>query len=60
MGNLNENFKYNVFDSTGKQVLNGNSEFNRHIKIKHLVKGNYFIQIETKNGEIFKEKLIKN
>ncbi len=29
-GNLNENFKYNVFDSTGKQVLNGNSEFNKH------------------------------
>ncbi len=35
-------------------------EIQNLINIKHLVKGNYFIQIETKNGEIIKEKLIKN
>ncbi|WP_288461458.1 T9SS type A sorting domain-containing protein [uncultured Chryseobacterium sp.] len=58
--NLNENFKYNIFDLAGKQVLNGTSKFNEKINIKNLTEGNYFIQIETKKGEIFKEKLIKN
>lgn len=58
--NLNENFKFNIFDPTGKQVLSGKSKFNEQINIKNLIKGNYFIQIETKKGEIFKEKLIKN
>lgn len=59
-GNLNDNFTYTIFDLTGRQVLNGNSKYNKQINIKNLTKGNYFIQIETKKGEILKEKLIKN
>jgi hypothetical protein len=58
--NLNGNFKYNVFDLTGRQVLSGNSKFDEKINIKDLTNGNYFFQIETENREIFTEKLIKN
>ena len=58
--NLDENFEYYIFDLTGRQVLNGNSKFNEQINIINLTKGNYFIHIETENGEIFNEKLIKN
>lgn len=58
--NLNENFQYNISDLTGRKVLNGNSKFDEKINIDTLINGNYFIQIENENGEIFKEKFIKN
>lgn len=57
---LNENFRYTIFESTGRQVLSGNSKFNEKINTKNLIKGNYFIQIETEKGEIIKEKFIVN
>ena len=58
--NLNENFRYTVFDLTGRQILNGNSKFDEKINIETLNTGNYFIQMENEKGEIFKEKFIKN
>lgn len=58
--NSAENFKYKIFDITGRNIISSNSKFNEQINIESLTSGNYIIQIETENGEKFTEKLIKN
>ncbi len=58
--NLTENFKYTIFDLIGRNVKTGNSKYDEQINIVNLSNGNYIIQIETENGEIFTEKLIKS
>lgn len=56
----NENFQYSILDLTGRIVKNGTTKFSEQINIESLTSGNYIIKIETENGEIQTEKLIKN
>lgn len=58
--NSTENYEYKIVELTGRIVKNGNSKFNEQINIESLTSGNYIIQIETENGVMFTEKLIKN
>ena len=55
-----DNFEYKIIDLTGKIIEIGKSKFNEQINIKNLTNGNYIIQLETENGKITTEKLIKN
>jgi Secretion system C-terminal sorting domain len=54
-----ENIEYEIVDLTGRIVKKGKIKFNEDLSIENLSKGNYFIQIETENGEKTIEKLIK-
>jgi Secretion system C-terminal sorting domain len=54
-----ENIEYEIVDLTGRIVKKGKIKFNEDLSIENLTKGNYFIQIETENGEKTIEKLIK-
>lgn len=58
--NSTENFNFNILDLTGRIVQNGSSKFNEQIDVEDLISGNYIIQMETKNGEKFAHKFIKN
>lgn len=55
-----DNFEYKIIDLTGRIIKNGKSKFNEQINIQNLINGNYVIQIETENGKIITEKLVKN
>jgi hypothetical protein len=55
-----ENFKYKIFDITGRNIISGNSKFNEQINVESLNIGNYIIQLETENGQKSTKKLIKN
>jgi hypothetical protein len=46
-----ENVEYKIVDLTGRVVKYGSVKYNEEINIENLSKGNYFIQIETVNGE---------
>lgn len=50
--------KVKVYDASGKiiQVKNNKNEIN----VENLIKGNYLIQYEDKNGKVYIEKFIKN
>lgn len=54
-----ENFRYKIFDITGRNVINGNSKFNEQINVESLNIGNYIIQLETENGQKSTEKITK-
>ena len=58
--NINENFDFKIFDFSGNIVHQGKSSFNKKINILDLKIGNYILNIETKNGEKYSEKIIKN
>ena len=58
--NTNENFDFKIFDFSGNIVYQGKSSFNKKINILDLKIGNYILNIETKNGEKYSEKIIKN
>ena len=58
--NTNENFDFKIFDFSGNIVHQGKSSFNKKINILDLKIGNYILNIETKNGEKYSEKIIKN
>lgn len=45
-----EPFKYKISDNIGRVVQTGNSKFNELINIESLTSGNYFIQIQTTQG----------
>lgn len=45
----NDSLKYHIFDVSGKVVRNGSSNFNTQIHVQELQKGNYIIQIKTKD-----------
>ena len=55
-----KNFKYKIFDLTGRNIISGNSKFNEQINVENLTIGNYIIQLETENGQKSTKKLIKN
>lgn len=55
-----ENFDYKIMDLTGRIILNGNSKCNETINVESLKKGNYIIQMESKNRAVDTKKLIKN
>ncbi|MCJ8154804.1 T9SS type A sorting domain-containing protein [Chryseobacterium sp. SSA4.19] len=45
----NDSFEYRIFDVSGKMVQNGSSQFNTETHVQELQKGNYIIQIKTKD-----------
>lgn len=55
-----ENLSYQIFDISGKLILSGKSKSNEKIDIQNLEKGNYFLQIQSENGQNENLKLIKN
>ena len=55
-----ENLSYQIFDISGKLILSGKSKSNEKIDIQTLEKGNYFLQIQSENGQNENLKLIKN
>lgn len=55
-----ENFKYKIFDLTGRNISAGNSKINEQINIESLTYGNYIIQVETELGQKSTKKFIKN
>lgn len=58
--NISEKFQFKIIDLIGRIVKNGETKFNEEINVENLATGNYNIQIETQNGKIYFEKLIKN
>ena len=58
--NTNENFDFKIFDFSGNIVYQGKSSFNKKINILDLKIGNYILSVETKNGEKYSGKIIKN
>ena len=55
-----EDLSYQIFDISGKLILSGKSKSNEKIDIQNLEKGNYFLQIQSENGQNENLKLIKN
>ncbi len=58
--NSSENYKYKIIDLIGRNIMSGNSKFNKQINVESLTIGNYIIQVETENGQKSTKKLIKN
>ncbi|REE24861.1 putative secreted protein (Por secretion system target) [Winogradskyella pacifica] len=44
---MSEEFEYSIFDITGKEVMKGQSKNQNRVDISNLVKGTYFINIES-------------
>lgn len=50
---------YSVFDITGKQIINTASKSALDNQVQHMNTGIYVLKLESENGEIFNQKLIK-
>jgi hypothetical protein len=50
---------YGVFDVTGKQIINTASKSALDNQVQQLTSGIYVLKLQSENGEIFKQKLIK-
>ena len=55
-----ENFVYQIFDLSGRNISTGKAKIGEKINIQILEKGNYILHIQTPNGEKQNLKLIKN
>lgn len=58
--NVTEDITYSFIDLLGRMVKQGHSKLNQEINIADLNSGNYIVEVKNANGEIFREKLIKN
>lgn len=57
--NTNENIDFKIVDASGRLIKSGNSKLANRIDLHDLKKGIYFIQLTTKNGKVYTEKIIK-
>ena len=53
IGGINEDFSFEIYNTTGSKVLNGVT-FNQEIKLSRLSQGVYFLNIQTNNETVVK------
>lgn len=58
--NITEDITYGIIDLLGRTVKQGHSKLNQQINIQDLNSGNYIVEIKNADGNIFREKIIKN
>ncbi len=58
--NITEAISYNIIDTLGRIVKEGQSKLNQEITIQDLTAGNYIVEIKDADGGILRKKIIKN